>query len=287
MDRRLHTAPTMSTPSARFLTTSVATLGLLYGCGTDPDPDPGPRPEGSELERAIDVVRDAATYVSFDYSANGCHDRSILLAAELAAAGIPSNAQFIVAQGTDNLLTPSRFPGLEWSYHVAPVIYVDDAEPPTDQRKFLRIVDGVVDGHIDRGAYILDPALYPDQIAAPLATWVADLTGAQQSAFLSAADAREALDPPSSEAIAQARIESTVIPEALVDMPRFWQFQMSSSCSFLSRDAQELADRLTDTQIAEIRRRMNVGVIALIGDLLAQDLLLEVEPIPQSPCWDL
>ena len=120
-----------------------------------------------------------------------------------------------------------------------------------------------------------------------LATGVADLTGAQQSAFLSAADAREALDPPSSEAIAQTRIESTVIPEALVDMPRFWQFQMSSSCSFLSRDAQELADRLTDTQIAEIRRRMNVGVIALIGDLLAQDLLLEVEPIPQSPCWDL
>lgn len=254
-------------------------LPLVVGCSSDPIAGQ------TKLEKATEVLRQA-DYISFDYSANGCHDRSILLAAELAAAGIPSNAQFIVATGEPlTSLTPRQFPELEWSYHVAPVIYLDESEPPTDERKFLRIVEGEVIGDIDSDAYILDPALYPDQIAMPLATWVADLTGQRQMAFLSAADARQALDVPQDESTAIERIATTVIPNSLEEMPKFWQFQISASCSFLSRDAEKL-EKLTDQEIAAIRRAMNAGAANLLERMLAQNLLLKVEPIAEFLCWD-
>jgi hypothetical protein len=102
---------------------------LLVGCAIDKPDEPG---ETTDLARAVEAVRAAASYVSFDYTANGCHDRSILLAAALASAGIPSNTQFIVANG-DLLLRPKPYPDLEWSYHVAPLIYLPGSEPPRDR----------------------------------------------------------------------------------------------------------------------------------------------------------
>lgn len=240
-------------------------------------------PVKSILERAALAVR-AASYISFDYSGNGCFDRSILMSAELAAAGIPSNAQFIVPAGMV-LLTPKQHPGLEWNFHVAPVIFVTRSEGTEDSRKFVWIRDGAIVGEADRGAYIIDPALYPDEIVVPLGTWVKDLVGQGQSGFLSLGDARDASDPPTNEGIAMERSSETEIPSSLEAMPKLWQIQIGSACHFLSRDAETLASDIGQGGVDEIRRDMNAGVTQLLETMLEQDLLLEVEPIPEYPCW--
>jgi hypothetical protein len=239
---------------------------------------PGQQPV--ELPEAVEVVRAAATWVSFDYAGDGCFDRSILLGAELAAAGSPSNAQFIVALG-DSKLRPRQHPGLEWSFHVAPVVFLEGADP----RKVLTVRDGELVGSAGSGAYVLDPALYPDEIAVPLETWIDDLTGQDQDAFLLVSDAREALDPPSDEAQAMERAAHVVLPSTLDEMPRFWQFQLSSSCHQLAIDADRLG--LGPAALAEVRRAMNTGTVALTHRMLDRGLLLEVEPVLDEPCWDL
>jgi hypothetical protein len=268
-------------------------LGLLVvGCANHellemeppdvPDEPVVEEPVPPELARAIEVARAAARYVSFDYSANGCFDRSTLIAAELASAGIPTNTQFIVA-AEDEMLKPRQFPGLEWNFHVVPIVFFG---PPTEGRKFLTIRNGEVVGELDGKAYVIDPALYPDEIAAPLATWIDDLTPENENGFLSVSDAREALDPPRDEAQAMERINGTIIPTTVAEMPKFWQFQLSSACSFLARDAGELESQLGAAAIEMIRRDMNTGVRALSFKMLDQDLLLEPEPVAENLCWD-
>ncbi len=81
----------------------------------------------------------------------------------------------------------------------APVIFLPELGAPGEGQKLLTITDGQLDGESSAGAYIIDPALYPEEIAAPLATWAADMTGQGQSAFLATYDSREALDTPSDE----------------------------------------------------------------------------------------
>ncbi len=247
-----------------------------------------PDPSSPEyLPYVADVAREAADYVSFAYSADGCHDRAILLAAELAAAGVPSNAQFIVADSDGSgLLTPRQHPGLEWNYHVAPVITLPGSSVPVDSKRFASIRNGEVVGGVDDHAYVVDPALYPDALVAPLATWVNDLTHQGQSGFLSLDDAREALNVPPDEARAIEYSRDTAIPVTLDQMPKLWHFQPSSSCSFLSRDAQHLEGELGSEAVERIRRTMNAGVRVLLGRMQEQDLLLDAEPIPQYPCWD-
>jgi len=248
----------LSVESYRRLSGLLLTIPWALGCGSVDAEDGGDADTRKELARAIETVRASAEYVSFDYSADGCHDRSILLSAELAAAGIASNAQFIVAG--EALLTPRQYPDLEWSYHVVPVIFTDGAtgaDAQRDERKFLRIVDGAVEGDIDDSAYVLDPALYPDDIAAPLATWVMDMTGQGQSAFLALEDAREALDLPQDEADAIARSDAVHVVTSIDDMPQHWGFQPSSSCSFLAGDAALLDEDLGQEGVDAIRRDLN------------------------------
>jgi hypothetical protein len=278
-------------PSPPHLSSTLFAALLATACAPDssgaaPEADAGhdAAPGGGDnsmLERAVEIIG-ASDYISFSYSADGCHDRSILMAAELAAAGIPSNAQFIVPH--EDELTPRQHPGLEWNYHVAPVIFV--AGVPGDEQRFLSIAGGEVAGEIDPGAYIVDPALYPDAIVAPLETWVADLTGQGQSGFLSVADAREALDVPSDEARAMKQAAAAELPTGIGEMPRLWQFQLGSACGFLSRDASELEGELGAAAVEQIRRDMNAGVTDLLERMLEKDLLLETEPLSAHPCWD-
>ncbi len=280
-------AAMLSTDAAVSLSCTVLSLAALgAGCAAKDPFDLADPADTSVVERAAEVMR-RASYISFDYSANGCHDRSILMAAELAAAGIPSNAQFLVAaNGDGNLLRPAPYPELEWNYHVAPVIFVSDAPSSARDPMLLMIQAGEVVGEIDPDAYIVDPALYPDDIVALLRTWVDDLTGQEQDGFLSLNDAREALDVPLDLAKAEADTASTVIPASLDEMPRLWQFQLGSSCGFLSRDAGELEPEIGREGVEAIRRAMDEGALALLERMLDLDLLLETESVPRHLCWD-
>jgi hypothetical protein len=283
--------PPRISPSSPLCTAALVAALLLPACAPDtgaalPEADAGradadPGDDRATLERAVDIIA-ASDYISFSYSADGCHDRSILMAAELAAAGIPSNAQFIVPY--EDELTPRQHAGLEWNYHVAPVIFVAGA--PSDEQRFLTFAGGEVAGEIDPGAYIVDPALYPDDIVAPLETWIADLTGEGQSGFLAMDDARAALDVPADEARGMEQAAASTIPAGIDEMPRLWQFQLGSACGFLSRDAGELEGELGAPAIEQIRRDMNAGVIDLLERMLEQNLLLETKPVPDHPCWD-
>jgi hypothetical protein len=147
----------------------------------------------TSLEQVREVVRGAG-YVTFDDDSDGCVYRSILLSAELAVAGIPTNAQLLKADDGAKTIRPTQLPGQAWYFHVVPVVYLG-AGPTSDQRH-VDVRDGELAGDLPPAAYVVDPALYPEELVVPLRTWVDDLTPPGTDAYLVIDDARNALAAP-------------------------------------------------------------------------------------------
>jgi hypothetical protein len=256
---------------------------------TEPGPvEPGPieptEPTATPLERAIAAAREAATWITFDDIGGGCSDRAALLSAAIASAGVPTNAQFITPAGEPRL-TPRQHPGIEWHYHVAPVVFTTAAGRDSANARVLEINAGVPAGEYPDGAYVIDPALYPDEIAAPLAQWVADVTGQPQAdVFISLGEGREAQDPPMHLDDARRDSRNVTIPAELAAMPRLWQFLVDGSCHFLTRDVGDLEPVLGPEVIGQIRDDMNRGAFELITRMQTQNLLEQSHEVSMRPC---
>ncbi|WP_394831603.1 hypothetical protein LVJ94_34330 [Pendulispora rubella] len=74
--------------------------------------------------RAFDIVR-GVDYLPFGYKEEGCNERALYMAMELAAQKIPSSALY--AEGD---LRPSE--DVEWEYHVAPMLQIDGKQMVID-----------------------------------------------------------------------------------------------------------------------------------------------------------
>jgi hypothetical protein len=106
----------------------IVSLALaLSACGNAPEAS---MPKGAvtfaELQSAVQTVF-AIDYLPFTQIEDGCYARSLYMAMELSAKGIPVSSQFLIA--TTGSLSPQ--PNLKWNYHVAPVVWVKDFLEPS------------------------------------------------------------------------------------------------------------------------------------------------------------
>ena len=116
----------------------------LPSCGRAPDSS---MTKGAvtfeELQSAVQTVF-AIDYLPFTQIEDGCYARSLYMAMELAAKGIPVSSQFVIA--SSGSLSPQ--PNFKWNYHVAPAVWVKDFSEPT-------IIDPSIFDHItSRAAWI-------------------------------------------------------------------------------------------------------------------------------------
>lgn len=115
----------MVTKISNHVYTALLAL-LLSGCGSTPQVSaPSAAISYDQLQSALTAVT-AIDYLPFSQSEDGCYARSLYMAMEIAARGIPVSHQFLIA--TTGSLNPA--PGYNWDYHVAPVVWLPgDREP--------------------------------------------------------------------------------------------------------------------------------------------------------------
>lgn len=121
---------------------ALAFCTLLFGCGqaSDETTDQGDSETSAfvsseQARKAFDVVY-RIDYLPFNYIKDGCYARELYMSMELASFNIPSSAHYIYGS-----LRPNA--QVAWSYHVAPLLKVDESEPwvldPAFERKPLKL----------------------------------------------------------------------------------------------------------------------------------------------------
>jgi hypothetical protein len=110
-------------------TLGVVAAGLLLSAcqggavGTTGTLEQDARVSPDDAQRAFGIVA-GVDYLPFAYKADGCYARALYMSMELAAAGIPSSAQYIEGD-----LQPSTT--IAWRYHVAPMLQVNGEDHET------------------------------------------------------------------------------------------------------------------------------------------------------------
>ncbi len=89
----------------------------LNGCGQTYESELNAVVTEKQAQNAFDII-ERIDYLPFQYKTDGCYGRSIYMAMELAAQGIPSSSQYIQGE-----LKPQQ--GVSWRGHVAPMIVID------------------------------------------------------------------------------------------------------------------------------------------------------------------
>ncbi len=118
-------AETLSSSAARF---------TLQKITAQPGREPGLL-EAQELFKKISARSD----IAFAYSEDGCFARAHIIAAELFKQGFHTGKIWLAG----DLKDPTR-PGEEWSFHVAPLIYVYDEESSST---IAYVIDPTLDPH--------------------------------------------------------------------------------------------------------------------------------------------
>jgi hypothetical protein len=94
---------------------------LFVACGAPTAPvgqiEKDARVSPDEAQRAFSIVS-GVNYLPFAYKPDGCYARALYMSMELAAASIPSSAQFLEGD-----LHPTA--DIAWRYHVAPMLLVN------------------------------------------------------------------------------------------------------------------------------------------------------------------
>lgn len=101
---------------------------LLIACAKKPtDGEATSVIAGSDLSLASAILKESSLMragVPFGFAADGCYARSLIMAAKLAAAGIPSSSLFAFAPNHDALsLRNAKGELIQWRYHVAPLFF--------------------------------------------------------------------------------------------------------------------------------------------------------------------
>lgn len=146
----------MISKARTYLQRSLAlTFSIMFlGCGDAEEKAADERSEVSALvsaeqaRKAFDIVY-KINYLPFNYIKDGCYARELYMSMELASANIPSSAHYIYGS-----LRPNS--QVAWSYHVAPMLKVDDNEPwildPSFEREPLRL-SGWIKKNFPAGSY--------------------------------------------------------------------------------------------------------------------------------------
>ncbi len=131
---------------APFLLSTIAACG--GGSSEESPSDISAYVSASQAGKAFDIVYDI-DYLPFNYIKDGCYARELYMSMELASEKIPSSAQYIYGS-----LRP--VPGTAWSYHVAPLLKVDNNEPwvldPAFEKSPLRL-SAWIDKNLPAGQY--------------------------------------------------------------------------------------------------------------------------------------
>jgi hypothetical protein len=115
--------------------------GLLHlaGCGSATGTNSGTKAAVtlSQLHAAVQSIN-TIDYLPFSRTEDGCYARSLYMAMEIAARGIPVSSQYLIA--TSGSLQPE--PGYHWDYHIAPTVWVEGENEPfiLDPSLFNRVV---------------------------------------------------------------------------------------------------------------------------------------------------
>lgn len=129
--------PQKSMPA--LLVTLCAGLASVTGCG--PAAGTGSDTKAavtlSQLHAAVQSIN-SIDYLPFSKTEDGCYARSLYMAMEIAARGIPVSSQYLIA--TSGSLQPA--PGYHWDYHIAPAVWVEGESEPfiLDPSLFNRVV---------------------------------------------------------------------------------------------------------------------------------------------------
>ena len=233
----------------QYIIVSIAIA--MSACGNAPEAS---MPKGAvtfaELQSAVQTIF-SIDYLPFTQIDDGCYARSLYMAMELSAKGIPVSSQFVIA--TTGSLSPQ--PSLKWNYHIAPLVWVKDFSEPT----------------------IIDPSM-SEQVTGR-AAWVKNLnpTGTYELKFASGSET--VVNSPSLKAGPYSRSEMI---RSAAEVGKFRVTDITNSCRTMETAIKQETHLQNDEREEKVVR-LTKRTKSLVGKLIALGLAPDTNLISDDP----